>query len=138
MTTDQKYAGLSRAAQRQYLRGAAQKRGEVDMVAAGVGVSREGLWKGGFFGVACSGGEPMSVLRERLFLWDTDTSAGISELCQVRVVFRQVLNRSRCLFCQLHSPTSKGAFAWVYAASCRTWVGWFFGRVQSSSQFIDR
>lgn len=35
MTTDQKYAGLSRAAQRQYLRGAAQKRGEVDMVAAG-------------------------------------------------------------------------------------------------------
>lgn len=48
MTTDQKYAGLSRAAQRQYLRGAAQKRGEVDMVAAGGGVSREGLWKGGF------------------------------------------------------------------------------------------
>lgn len=31
MTTDQKYAGLSRAAQRQYLRGVAQKRGELDM-----------------------------------------------------------------------------------------------------------
>ena len=44
MTTDQKSAGFSRAAQRQYLRGVDQKRGAADMVARREGVSTGGRW----------------------------------------------------------------------------------------------